>query len=156
MRYGSVQTEGAMRAWVERLLHLQNQGSDLPFSVFHLADQRAVGCTRYLNINHRDRSLEIGGTWYGLAYQRTSVNTESKYLLLQHAFETLGCIRVHFKADSRNLRSQQALERIGAVKEGLLRRHMILPDGYVRDSVIYSILDSEWPAVKRRLEAKLP
>lgn len=155
MRYGTVQTAEQMRAWVEHLLELQAQGSDLPFAVFHLPDRRVVGCTRFLNINHCDRSVEIGGTWYGLAYQRTVVNTECKYLLLRHAFETLGCIRVQFKADARNLRSQQALERIGAVREGLLRRHMILPDGYVRDSVIYSILDSEWPAVKNLLEAKL-
>ncbi|MFZ5911980.1 MAG: GNAT family N-acetyltransferase, partial [Chloroflexota bacterium] len=91
------------------------------------------------------RGLEIGGTWYGRAFRRTAVNTESKYLLLRHAFETLGCIRVQFKADLRNVRSQQAIERIGAVKEGVLRNHIILPDGRLRDSVFYSILDTEWP-----------
>ncbi|MBN2147668.1 MAG: GNAT family N-acetyltransferase [Anaerolineales bacterium] len=155
MRYGKVENEAEMRTWVQELLRLQAEGSDLPFAVFHLADQRMVGCTRYLHINHSDRSVEIGGTWYGIAYQRTGVNTESKYLLLQHAFESLGCIRVHFKTDTRNLRSQEALERIGAVKEGVIRSHMILPDGTVRDSALYSILASEWPEVKRQLEIKL-
>jgi len=103
----------------------------------------------------KDRGLEIGGTWYGTEFQRTAVNTECKYLLLKHAFETLGCIRVQLKTDSRNERSQKAIERIGAIREGILRNHMILPDGYIRDSVFYSILDSEWGTVKRRLEEKL-
>ena len=98
-----------------------------------------------------DRGLEIGGTWYGPEFQRTVVNTECKYLLLQHAFETLGCIRVQLKTDLRNERSQKAIERIGAVKEGVLRNHMILPDGHYRHSVFYSILDTEWPGVKKRL-----
>ncbi|HKY52696.1 MAG TPA: GNAT family protein, partial [Anaerolineales bacterium] len=122
------------------------------FVVIHLASGRVAGATRYLNIISHDRGLEIGGTWYGPEFQRTAVNTECKYLLLQHAFETLGCIRVQLKTDSRNERSQKAIERIGAVKEGVLRNHMILPDGYYRHSVYYSILDTEWPNVKRRLE----
>jgi RimJ/RimL family protein N-acetyltransferase len=99
--------------------------------------------------------VEIGGTWYGVDFRRTVVNTECKYLLLRHAFEALGCIRVQFKTDLRNERSQKAIERIGAVKEGILRNHMILPDGRVRDSVYFSVLDSEWPAVKLRLEQLL-
>jgi len=102
-----------------------------------------------------DRGLEIGGTWYGLEFQRTAVNTECKYLLLQHAFETLNCIRVQLKTDSQNERSQRAIERIGAKHEGVLRNHMILPDGRFRDSVYYSIIESEWPGVKARLEAML-
>jgi RimJ/RimL family protein N-acetyltransferase len=152
MRYGRIESEEDMRDWVQELLRLQQLGSDLPFAVIHLEAGRAIGCTRYLSINRGDRSLEIGGTWYGLAYQRTAVNTECKYLLLRHAFETLDCVRVWFKVDLRNERSQRALERIGAVKEGTLRNHMILPDGYIRDSVIYSLLPSEWPGVKARLE----
>lgn len=152
MRYGQMETEAHMRQWVLELLELQARGSDLPFAVRHLESGRLAGCTRYLHINHVDRSVEIGGTWYGLAYQRTAVNSECKYLLLGHAFETLGCVRVQLKADARNERSQRALERIGAVKEGVLRSHMILPDGFVRDSVIYSIIASEWPPVKARLE----
>ncbi|MBK5279435.1 MAG: GNAT family N-acetyltransferase, partial [Bacteroidia bacterium] len=99
-----------------------------------------------------DRGLEIGGTWYGSNFQRTIINTECKYLLLGHAFETLGAIRVQLKTDLRNERSQKAIERIGAVREGILRNHMILPDGRHRDSVYYSILDSEWSEVKMRLE----
>jgi RimJ/RimL family protein N-acetyltransferase len=99
--------------------------------------------------------LEIGGTWYGLEFQRTVVNTECKYLLLQYAFETLDCIRVQLKTDSLNVRSQRAIERLGAKREGVLRNHMIKPDGKFRDSVYYSILDSEWPEVKQRLAEKL-
>jgi RimJ/RimL family protein N-acetyltransferase len=152
MRYGRIESEEDMRDWVQELLRLQQLGSDLPFAVIHLEAGCAIGCTRYLSINRGDRSLEIGGTWYGLAYQRTAVNTECKYLLLRHAFETLDCVRVWFKVDLRNERSQRALERIGVVKEGTLRNHMILPDGYIRDSVIYSLLPSEWPGVKARLE----
>ena len=155
MRYGWVRTEAQMRQWVEELLRLQERGSDLPFAVVHLESGEPIGATRYLEIRPQDRAVEIGGTWYGVSYQRTAVNTECKYLLLSHAFERLGCIRVQFKTDLRNERSQVALERLGAVKEGVLRKHMILPDGAVRDSVYYSIIDSEWPEVKRRLEVML-
>jgi N-acetyltransferase len=102
-----------------------------------------------------DRGLEIGGTWYGLDFQRTAVNTECKYLLLKHAFEDLKCIRVQLKTDSLNERSQKAIERIGAKKEGVLRNHMILPDGRIRHSVFYSIIDTEWVDVKKRLESML-
>ncbi len=155
MRYGEVETEGQISKWVRELLDLQAQGTDLPFAVIHLASGNAIGCTRYLNIDPLNRSLEIGGTWYGLDYQGTMVNTECKYLLLQHAFEKLACVRVWFKADTRNLRSIHALERIGAIKEGVLRNHMILPDGYVRDSAVFSLLPDEWPRVKQKLEAQL-
>jgi RimJ/RimL family protein N-acetyltransferase len=155
MRYGEITTEAGMRTWVQERLEEQARGEGLPFAVIYKGSELAVGCTRYLDIRHPHRSLEIGGTWYALAYQRTAVNTECKYLLLQHAFETLGCIRVQLKTDLRNERSQRAIERIGAVKEGVLRNHMILLDGHIRDSVFYSILDSEWPAVKASLEGKL-
>lgn len=153
MLYGEMKNEEDMRRWVADLLQRQQQGTDLPFAVIYLQSNQAIGATRYLNILPEHRSLEIGGTWYGLAYQRTGVNTEAKYLLLRHAFEDLGCIRVQFKTDLRNVRSQQAIERLGAVREGVLRKHMILPDGYVRDSVFYSILAEEWPKVKAHLEA---
>lgn len=155
MRYGDITTEAGMRRWVRSLLEAQALGTDLPFAVIYLETGKAIGCTRYLEIRREHRSLEIGGTWYAVPYQRTAVNTECKYLLLRHAFETLGCIRVQFKTDLRNERSQRALERIGAQKEGILRNHMILPDGFIRDSVYYSIIQSEWPAVKARLEALL-
>jgi len=155
MLYGTIRTEADMRGWVEDILNRQRRGTDLPFAVIHLGSRKAIGATRYLDIRPEHRSLEIGGTWYAAAHQRTAVNTECKYLLLRHAFEMLGCIRVQFKTDQRNERSQRALERIGAVWEGILRNHMILEDGTSRHSVYYSIIASEWPAVKARLEAYL-
>jgi RimJ/RimL family protein N-acetyltransferase len=155
MRYGKVETEEQLRVWAREILDQQAQGTDLPFAVIHLASGNAIGCTRYLNIDIPNHSLEIGGTWYGLEYQGTMVNTECKYLLLMHAFEALSCIRVWFKADRRNLRSMHALERLGAQKEGVLRNHMILPDGFIRDSVVFSILPEEWPPVKQKLEGRL-
>jgi RimJ/RimL family protein N-acetyltransferase len=150
--YGNIETEEQMRAWVLDLLERQRLGTDLPFAVILLENERAIGATRYLEIRPQDRAVEIGGTWYGAPYQRTAVNTECKFLLLRHAFETLGCVRVQLKTDLRNVRSQRAIERIGAVNEGLLRNHMILPDGTLRHSVYYSIIDSEWPGVKSMLE----
>jgi RimJ/RimL family protein N-acetyltransferase len=152
MVYGDMRNEEDMRGWVMDILSRAEKRTDLPFAVVHLASGRVAGATRYLNIMPIDRGLEIGGTWYGTDFQRTVVNTECKYLLLKHAFETLECIRVQLKTDSRNERSQKAIERIGAKKEGVLRNHMILPDGYYRHSVFYSILDSEWPDVKKRLK----
>lgn len=152
MLYGDMRTEDDMRNWVRDILSRAAKGTDLPFVAVHLASGRLAGATRYLNIMPKDRGLEIGGTWYGLDFQRTAVNTECKYLLMKHAFETLGAIRVQLKTDSRNERSQRAIERIGGVREGVLRNHMILPDGYIRHSVFYSILDSEWDGVKRNLE----
>ena len=155
MRYGVVDTEDKMRDLVHYLLRQQAKGTDLPFTVFHIADGRPVGMTRYMDIRPADRAVEIGGTWYASAYQHTAVNTECKYLLLRYAFETLDCIRVQLKTDLRNERSQRAIERLGALREGVLRDHMLLPDGTVRSSVYYSILLSEWPAVKARLEDML-
>jgi N-acetyltransferase len=152
MLYGNINTLEDMQHWVLDILARAEKGTDLPFVPIHLASGRVAGATRYLNIVPQDRGLEIGGTWYGPEFQRTVVNTECKYLLLLHAFEMLGCIRVQLKTDLRNERSQKAIERIGAVKEGVLRNHMILPDGRYRHSVFYSILDSEWPEVKKRLE----
>jgi len=155
MLYGDIKTESDMRNWVLDIMARGQKGTDLPFVAIHLPSGRVAGATRYLNIMPHDRGLEIGGTWYGAEFQRTPVNTECKYLLLTHAFEDLGCIRVQLKTDSLNLRSQKAIERIGAVREGILRNHMILPDGRVRHSVYYSIIDSEWGGVKRRLEEML-
>ncbi|MGB7874055.1 MAG: GNAT family protein [Anaerolineales bacterium] len=151
MLYGNVHSEDDIRNWVGDIL----SRPDLPFVTVHLASGRVAGATRYLNMVPEFRGLEIGGTWYGLEFQRTAVNTECKYLLLQYAFETLGCIRVQFKTDLRNERSQHAIERIGAKHEGVLRNHMILPDGQYRDSVYYSIIDNEWPEVKNQLKMKL-
>jgi RimJ/RimL family protein N-acetyltransferase len=155
MRYRKVQTVEQLAEWVRKILELRSHGTDLPFAVIHLASGAAIGCTRYLNIDLPNRSFEIGGTWYGLAYQGTLVNTECKYMLLKHAFEVLDCVRVWVKTDSRNLRSQHAIEKLGMVKEGVLRNHMILPDGHIRDSIVYSMLPHEWPQAKQRLEAVL-
>jgi len=155
MRYGPMRTRADLHTWVLDLLRLQQAGTDLPFAVIYQVSGKAIGATRYMDIQPENLSLEIGGTWYGLAYQRTAVNTESKYLLLRHAFELLGCNRVQLKTDSRNERSQKAIERLGATREGILREHMILPDGTARSSVYYSILAAEWPRVKQRLEELL-
>lgn len=155
MLYGEMNSEADMRGWVLDILEREKKGADLPFAVIHLESGRVAGATRYLNILPKDRGLEIGGTWYGPEFQRTAVNTECKYLLLGHAFETLNAIRVQIKTDSRNERSQRAIERLGAKREGVLRNHMILPDGYIRHSVFYSIIDSEWGDVKKNLETML-
>ena len=155
MLYGMITTEEGMRAWVRDILNRQTRGTDLPFAVILLESGCAIGGTRFMDIRPQHCGVEIGGTWYATSYQRTAVNTECKYLLLCHAFEVWHCIRVQFKTDLRNDRSQRALERIGAMREGILRKHMILRDGSVRHSVYYSILDDEWPVVKRGLEEKL-
>ena len=155
MPYGFMRDEADIRGWVKGMLARAARGTDLPFAVVDLASGCVAGATRYMEIQMAHGGLEIGGTWYGAAYRRTHVNTDAKYLLLEHAFETLKCIRVQLKTDSRNERSQRVIERIGAVKEGVLRNHMVLPDGHVRHSVYYSILDSEWPTVKVRLQRML-
>lgn len=153
--YGNINTEAKMYELVKMLLARAAQGTDLPFAVILLESNQPIGCSRYLEIREDHRALEIGGTWFGREYQRSGVNTECKYLLIKHAFETLDYIRVQFKTDARNQRSQKSLERIGAVKEGILRKQMIVSDGYIRDSIYYSIIDSEWPSVKANLEEKL-
>lgn len=152
MVYGRMDNSEDMLGWVNEIIARAQKGTDLPFVVIQLSSGRVAGATRYLNISAIDRGLEIGGTWYGPEFQRTIMNTECKYLLLGHAFETLGAIRVQLKTDLRNERSQRAIERIGAKREGILRNHMILPDGRYRDSVYYSILNSEWAEVKSRLK----
>ena len=155
MLYGNVDTEAKLLEFVQDLVTRQTKGTDLPFAVIYLETGKLIGCTRFMNIDTRNHSAEIGGTWYGLEYQRTSVNTECKYLLLRHAFEVWGCLRVQLKTDLNNVRSQAAIEQIGAVREGVLRNHVIRPDGTIRHSVMYSIIDSEWPEVKARLEGLL-
>ena len=126
------------------------------FAIRHLATNRGIGSTRYWKLLfHATGAVEIGYTWLTPASWRTAVNTESKYLLLRQAFEGLGVLRVQLMTDARNIRSQRAIERLGAVKEGMLRCHRIPPDGYRRSSVVYSIIDEEWPQVKVRLEASL-
>lgn len=149
------QTVDEVRAWIDEAWQQASTGDQLPFAILDAKTDRALGSTRYLEIRRSWRTLEIGWTWLAVSTQRTAVNTECKLLLLKHAFEDLGALRVQFKTDGRNLQSQQALERIGAVKEGVLRKQRVNHDGFVRDAVYYSILDDEWPAVRARLEEKL-
>jgi RimJ/RimL family protein N-acetyltransferase len=144
-----------MRRIIASALRLAAGGGELPFAIVERAGGKAIGSTRYMDIQPENRGLEIGWTWLGRAYWRTAINTECKYLLLWHAFETLGAIRVQLKTDLRNERSQQAIARLGALREGVLREHRILHDGYRRSSVYFSILEQEWPAVRARLEAFL-
>ncbi len=128
-------------------------GDAVAFAQVEAATGRARGVTRYMDIRRAHRGLEVGGTWLGRPWQRGGMNTEAKYLLLRHAFEELSAVRVQLKTDLRNTQSQAAIERLGAVREGVLRKHIIVRDGFVRDSVLYSVVAEEWPAVKTRLEA---
>jgi len=141
--------------FVEEALQMAATGSQLPFAIIDQKSNRVAGSTQYLDIRPNDRAIEIGSTWLGREFQRTAINSECKYLLLRHAFEELEAVRVTLKTDARNEQSQRAIERLGAVREGVLRKHMVLWDGYVRDTVYYSILDTEWPEVKKRLEVFL-
>lgn len=150
-----VRTRDELREYIEAALQSQRQGTALPFATIERNSGRAIGSTRYGNIEMRDRRVEIGWTWVGRLWQRTAVNTEAKYLMLCHAFETLGCIRVELKTDALNERSRRAILRIGAREEGLLRQHMITASGRLRDTVYFSVIDREWPEVKAALEAKL-
>ncbi|HEY0605036.1 MAG TPA: GNAT family protein [Herpetosiphonaceae bacterium] len=150
-----VRTRDELREYIEAALQSQQQGTALPFATIERAGGRAIGSTRYGNIEMRDRRVEIGWTWVGRHWQRTAVNTEAKYLMLRHAFETLGCIRVELKTDALNERSRRAILRIGAREEGILRQHMITASGRLRDTVYFSVLDREWPQVKAALEARL-
>ena len=153
--FGPVKTAAEWSQLLARWTAPAESRQSLSFVIVRKSDERAIGMTAYLDIQPRNRGLEIGGTWLTPEVWRTAINTECKYLLLRHAFETLGCIRVQLKTDARNVRSQRAIERLGAVKEGVLRKHMIVKDGYERDTVMYSITDTEWPAVKANLEEKL-
>jgi RimJ/RimL family protein N-acetyltransferase len=141
--------------FVNQALQAQEAGTELPFAIVDRRNEKVIGSTRFLNISRKDRGLEIGFTWLTPSVWKTPVNTECKWLLLRHCFETLGCIRVQLKTDARNLNSQRAIQRIGGVREGVLRNHMIVRDGYIRDSVYFSILDREWPAVKKKLQLLL-
>lgn len=152
MPYGFLNNAERLAAHVQDLLARREQGTIFPFVVIHQETGQVIGGTQYLSIDPQNRNLEVGGTWYAPTYQRTGVNTECKYLLLRHAFEVLGCLRVQLKTDLRNERSQRAIERIGARREGVLRKDRIMPDGYVRSTVVYSIVEEEWPEVKALLE----
>ncbi|TWT45540.1 putative ribosomal N-acetyltransferase YdaF [Phycisphaerae bacterium RAS1] len=143
------------RGYISDALEQQARGTQLAFVTLDAACGEVIGSTRYLNILPADRVLEIGWTWLSVARQRTAANTECKYLLLRHAFETLGALRVQLKTDLLNEKSQRAIERIGGLREGVLRRYQATRGGRQRDTVMYSILSEEWPAVKARLERLL-
>ena len=150
-----VRTVEEMATYIETALQEQERGVSLPFALIEKAAGRAIGSTRYCNIDRTHRRMEIGWTWVAREWQRTAVNTEAKYLLLRHAFETLGCIRVELKTDSLNEKSRAAILRLGAREEGIFRNHMITANGRIRHTVYFSIVDSEWLEVKARLESLL-
>ena len=157
--YTIVPAPAALPAWIDAALAQRTAGRALPFAVVRRRDGRVVGSTRYMNVEESQRRLEIGTTFYAASVQRSALNTECKRLLLAHAFERLGCLAVEFRTHWFNQRSREAIARLGAKQDGVLRNHQRLPDGSLRDTVVFSIIDSEWPAVKRHLDvrrARLP
>ncbi|MFF2093040.1 GNAT family N-acetyltransferase [Paenibacillus sp. NPDC058174] len=150
-----LQTLDDVQHFIDKAKQEEAAGTCIPYVIWDHTEQKIVGSTRLFDLSAEHRGLEIGSTWLNPSVWRTRVNTECKYLLLRQAFEHLHMLRVQIKTDLRNLQSQAAIERLGAVKEGILRNHRILHDGYVRDTVMYSITDEEWPGVKARLEAML-
>jgi N-acetyltransferase len=153
--YTSVPSPEGMAMDIARRLRLQSEGSMLPFAVLTNADGKAAGMTTYMNVDAANRRLEIGSTWYRKSVQRTALNTMCKWLLLSHAFETLNCIAVEFRTHYFNAQSRRAIERLGAKADGILRNHQIAPNGTLRDTCVYSIIASEWPAVKAGLEWRI-
>lgn len=150
--YTSVPVTAEMPAYVAAFLERQQKGEAQAFAVRDLASGDIVGHTSFCNADGHHRRLEIGYTWYAQSAQRTGINTETKSLLLAHAFQTLACIRVEFRTHWFNQRSRAAIVRLGARQDGVLRNHQIMPDGTLRDTVVFSIIDTEWPAVKRHLQ----
>lgn len=152
--YTTIPAPDQVAAEIERRLGLQRDGSMLPFAVL-TPDGKAVGMTTYMNVDAVSKRVEIGSTWYRKAVQRTRLNTECKRMLLAHAFEELDCIAVEFRTHFMNRQSRAAIERLGAKLDGILRSHLRMPDGSLRDTAVYSILPHEWPAVKAGLDFKL-
>jgi len=149
--YTSVPPSERAGEYVGAALEMRENEGAMPFAAVDKASGDVIGSTRYCNVEPRHRRLEIGHTWYAKRAQRTGANTECKLLLLGHAFEQLGCIAVEFRTSWFNQASRRAIERLGAKRDGVLRNHMIMPDGTYRDTVVYSILESEWAAVRRHL-----
>ncbi len=150
-----IRTQGDLQRYLEEALAEQERGRAIPFVTVRREDGRVVGCTRFGNIERRHRRVEIGWTWVGVPYQRTAVNTETKYLMFRHAFEDWGFRRVELKTASTNEKSQSAMRRLGLVEEGTMRKHMLNDDGGSRDTVYFSVVDDEWPAMKARLEGMI-
>ena len=153
--YTSVPAPENTKEWIDIALDVRERLGGMPFVVFEKRTGVLVGATRYFNVDAPNRRLEIGHTWYAKRVQRTAVNTECKLLLLTHAFEALGCVAVEFRTSSFNFQSREAIARLGAKQDGILRNHQILPDGTLRDTVVFSIIAAEWPAVKRHLLFRL-
>jgi len=153
--YTTVPAPDGVRAEIERRLGLRKSGSMLPFSIIDKATGKAVGMTTYMNIDPANRRIEIGSTWYRKSVQRSPFNTECKLLLLQHAFEQLDCTAVEFRTHFINTPSRRAIERLGAKLDGILRSHMIMANGTIRDTAVYSIIQPEWPTVKANLQWQL-
>jgi RimJ/RimL family protein N-acetyltransferase len=152
--YTSIPSPDGMAAEIERRLELQRRGSMLPFTVLATGGT-PVGMTTYMNVDDVHRRVEIGSTWYARRVQRTPLNTECKWMLLRHAFETLDCIAVEFRTHRFNTQSRRAIERLGAQLDGILRSHQRAPNGTLRDTAVYSITAAEWPTVKAHLEWQL-
>jgi N-acetyltransferase len=150
-----VPNAGSIERYIAHAIAGRNEGKVMPFAIVRRADQRVVGSTRFWKIDRVNRKLEIGHTWLAASTQRTAVNTEAKYLLLRHAFDVMNCVRVQFTTDELNEKSRAAILRIGAQQEGIVRHERIMPDGRKRNSVRFSIIDTEWPAVRAALEHKL-
>jgi RimJ/RimL family protein N-acetyltransferase len=148
-------TAGTVDPWLEKAVHAESLGREYPFVVVRLADDRVIGSTRYLDVQEDDRTVEIGWTWYSPDAWGGVVNPEAKYLLMRHAFDDWHAIRVALKTDIKNVHSQAAIKKLGARYEGTMRNQRIRPDGSYRDTVIFSVVESEWPAVKARLEERL-
>jgi RimJ/RimL family protein N-acetyltransferase len=151
----AMKTREDFRSWMAKAFAEQERGDSVVLATVERTSGRVVGSTRFMNIDRANRRVEIGSTWIAPAWQRSAVNTEAKYLMLLHAFEVWGCFRVELKTDALNEKSRNAILRIGAKEEGTLRRHVLTWTGRVRDSVFFSILDSEWPEVKKRLEERM-
>ncbi|HWT71845.1 MAG TPA: GNAT family protein [Oxalicibacterium sp.] len=153
--YTSVASPEKMRAYIETALDMQQKETALPFIIRDNRNDAVIGSTRYMNIDAANRRLEIGSTWHAASAQRSGINREAKLLLLTHAFETLQCIAVEFRTHWMNQQSRAAIAALGAKQDGVLRNHQRLPDGSLRDTVVFSIIESEWPAVKRHLQHQL-
>ena len=151
----AMKTPEDFRRLVDKAFAEQDRGESVVFATVERSSGRVIGSTRFMNIDRGNRRVEIGSTWIAPAWQRTAVNTEAKYLMLRHAFEVWGCMRVELKTDALNEKSRNAILRIGAREEGTLRRHLVTWTGRVRDTVYFSILDDEWPEAKRRLQGFL-
>jgi len=150
-----MRTAEDFQRWTDKALAEQARGESLVFVTVECSSGRMIGSTRFMNIDPANRHVEIGSTWIAPPWQRTAINTEAKYLMLLHAFEQWGCVRVELKTDALNQKSRNAILRIGAKEEGTLRKHLVTHTGRIRDTVYFSILDTEWSELKARLEAKL-